>query len=713
MKSVLFSCLVALFAVFDLAASSGNRIARNVAETQKAFKEKALGTLFEFDCIVTFYCHTSDGPFTVSDETGAMSFRNDSSINPSDLRNGDKVRIAGSIARLAPHGRWYNFIDCTNIQILAHGMLPKPRRISAREINRGNLQPNELIEVEGRVVDACVDDTHANWVTFMLTDAEEKFYLTIGKPQNEVIDFDKLIGARITAVGIYNTMNDSVRATIRGAICVNTLASINIVAKPPKGDPFDAPDLLNYDFQHSTTPVLTDKRCSSGHVLAAWNGNNILIRTDNARLVRCELSQPQTPSFGEYVRVAGYPATDMFTPFLVRSNWRAEEGPPPFKQETVDISVKDLQTSDFGGRQFSFQYYGQPVRLHGRIRGLPVTDSNGLLYLESDGEMVIVDVSSVPESISGIDMDYEIEVTGTCVMETEKMSLNGIFPRINGFRIVVRTKDDIRILGTPAWLTVGKLLTVIGALLITLVGFVIWNRALKIVINRRSRELFNEQVAHYGADLRVDERTRLAVELHDSLSQTLTGVSMEVETAKRFMEGSRPELQHHLEIVSKTLKACRNELRDCLWDLRNQSLEETDMNTAIYRTILPHIKDVKTNIRFNIPRKRFSDNTIHAILRIIRELTINAIKHGKATSIQIAGGIEADTLKFSVTNNGLPFDPKNAPGMAQGHFGIAGIRERLEKFSGSLTIISAPGNATKARIVMKIIHPINNAKPRT
>jgi DNA-binding CsgD family transcriptional regulator len=81
--------------------------------------------------------------------------------------------------------------------------------------------------------------------------------------------------------------------------------------------------------------------------------------------------------------------------------------------------------------------------------------------------------------------------------------------------------------------------------LFILVGLIltilIWNRTLQILATRRGHQLFREKVAHYETSLRVDERTKLAVELHDSLAQNLTGAFMELETAESLASGADPE----------------------------------------------------------------------------------------------------------------------------------------------------------------------------
>ena len=128
------------------------------------------------------------------------------------------------------------------------------------------------------------------------------------------------------------------------------------------------------------------------------------------------------------------------------------------------------------------------------------------------------------------------------------------------------------------------------------------------------------------------------------------------------------------------------------------------MDEAIRQTLAPHVTDVELVLRFNVPRDRLSDNTAHAILRIIRELTLNGIRHGGATKIMIAGSIENDKLLFSVRDNGKGFDPENAPGFSEGHYGLLGIQERIEEFEGEFTLKSAFGKGTKATISLKFPH---------
>ena len=169
---------------------------------------------------------------------------------------------------------------------------------------------------------------------------------------------------------------------------------------------------------------------------------------------------------------------------------------------------------------------------------------------------------------------------------------------------------------------------------------------------------------------------------------------MELRTANRIYESDRESARQQLALAIKTLDSCRNEIRNCIWDLRSRALDESTMDAAIRRTLAPFTGNIKLTIRFAVPRERLTDNTAHALICIIRELVSNAIRHGNATSVRIAGCIENDSILFSVQDDGVGFDASAVPGTGQGHFGLQGIRERIEGLHGSMSISSSPGKGS-------------------
>ena len=155
-----------------------------------------------------------------------------------------------------------------------------------------------------------------------------------------------------------------------------------------------------------------------------------------------------------------------------------------------------------------------------------------------------------------------------------------------------------------------------------------------------------------------------------------------------------------LGLASKTLLSCRQELRNCLWDLRSQALDEPDLGNAVLKTLKPHLNGAVLRIRFNVSRRLVSDQTAHAVLRILRELAANALHHGHAKNLTVAGCLDGRLLRFSLTDDGSGFDPKRVSGVDSGHFGLSGIRDRVNKSHGTFEILSDPGRGTKAVVTL-------------
>ena len=124
------------------------------------------------------------------------------------------------------------------------------------------------------------------------------------------------------------------------------------------------------------------------------------------------------------------------------------------------------------------------------------------------------------------------------------------------------------------------------------------------------------------------------------------------------------------------------------------------MTTAIEKTLKPHATAAQLAVRFNVAREKLADQTAYSVLRIVCELVINAIRHGKASKVRIAASLDGGTLLFSVTDDGCGFDPDNCPGVLQGHFGIEGIRERVDQLDGTFELTSSPGLGTKATVTL-------------
>ena len=272
------------------------------------------------------------------------------------------------------------------------------------------------------------------------------------------------------------------------------------------------------------------------------------------------------------------------------------------------------------------------------------------------------------------------------------------FPRNKSLFLVARRPDDIVLLERPPWWTPAKFIVAVSAMGGFIVLILLWNAALRVLVERKSREVVKIQARKLVSELRIAERTRLAADLHDSFSQNLTAIGYQVSTARNTLGGKDPATTGCLDAVAKMIRSCRTDLRRCLWDLRSDVLDEPDFAEAIRKTLAPVAGAASVTVRFAGPRTAISDSTAHGVLNAVRELVSNAVRHGEAAKIRIAGEVRSGTLRVSVRDDGCGFDPVNRPGQAEGHFGLDGIAERIERLGGTFEIKSAPGKGTKATI---------------
>jgi signal transduction histidine kinase len=442
-------------------------------------------------------------------------------------------------------------------------------------------------------------------------------------------------------------------------------------------------------------------RRAKGTVVAAWCPRNILIETEQKNLIYATVANQKLPSSGSDIEIEGVPETDLFNITLSRAVWRTCDLKPSPPQNPLDTDFTKL-LGPYKNRKLNPYFNGRTIRIKGNVIGLESSGEHVGTILISERERILtIDTSMVTGAADGISVGSRIEVTGVCILETENWRPNSLFPPASGYRVVIRNPDDLRIISHPPWWTPKRLLAVIGILLAVLAAL-----SVRMMITRR----FNAMITKAKIDAKVGERTRLAVELHDSIAQDLTGIAMKIRSAKRAKDTDAANLDRHLNFAAAVLDSCRDELRNCIWDLRNLTLDDATIDEAIRRTLQQHLGGAKLEIRFAVERKRFSDNTFHTILRIIRELTINAVRHGAATDIKVAGCIDGGNLLISVRDNGCGFDPDNAPGANSGHFGLQGIRERVETLEGKFEIES--GKRSRGTKALLRIPLTQNAKEK-
>jgi len=614
--------------------------------------------------------------------------------NPSP---GDRIRITGEIVP----GDVIKIptASCLSITLIEHGKPPTPTAVTGSDFASGRFD-YRLVTLCGRVLDVVNDEIYAKNRFLILECDGERICCPVSSFLDKGTIARTVLGRLVEVQGICQPAPSMSRLMIGRVI---------YMTEPPQFadseviDPFSAPELSNCRLHQPKDMATFDRHKLRGRVLAVW-AHAALIRTGDGLVARIDFRDDDLPRYGQMIEAVGLPETDIYMPILRRALWRdAGDTRLTVDEKPIEQPFSSIFQDKDGNHRIDSLAQGKLIRTVAKVRSLPSGSGPiNYMYIGTDEFALPVDISSADPWPKGLAVDSTVEITGIYLVENQPWRPNVPIPPIDSVRLIVRSANDIRILSTPSWWTAGRLLVVVGILGAGLLFVIAWNLALQRVAERRGRKLSEERIARAEAEIKTMERTRLAVELHDTIAQNLTGVSIALDTARQFCQAVRPELAQQIDVADATLDSCQTELRNCLWDLRNQALEEADLNTAIRTALQPHVTDAALDIRFNVDRSRLTENTAHAILRIIRELVINAVRHGHATHIQIAGAIDPDALRFSVRDNGSGFDAENCPGIAQKHFGLQGIRERLSLLGGKITIESKHGSGTRVVVAISL-----------
>ena len=657
--------------LFAILPSTG-RTLTSVAEAN-AINIEDITSPMPFD-LTGIVLHDDHFAFVFSDQTDSVPIFYDDNTKRSPPRQWDIVRTKGEMI-IEPSDKTRRFVAHEIIPI-RHGSPMPPVPATAPEINAGKFD-FKFVRTRG-VFSGCIKDEVAPDIVWALLKTETgQCRMAINASAFGTKPMESLTDSEIEVTALCMPIS-GLRQGLGKCLRLYDESDIRMT-KPPARQPSDAPPL-------SESKRATHRQRISGTVVAT-SKSKFFLQTGIGRIIMVLPSVGETlPQPGEAVDIAGFanhaPYWLTLSEAIVKITGKANHA----LEKPQSKSIAELFTDSLGRRNFMVMQTGHRLALRGKVINattdeMEISDGTNSVFVLLDA--IRDQLPKIPETGS------TIEATGLCWSEFHGKTGSEIFPSFLRFTLYPHDASDIRIIALPPWWTPFRLGMLILGLVALLAVSAAWNVVLNKKAERRGRELYEERASHAIAEKKVEERTRLAVELHDSLSQTLTGVAMQLEVGNN-------------DTARTMLTACRGELRRCLWDLRSRTFEEKDMTEAIERTLEPHSIGARITVRFNVPREQLSDSTTHTILRIIRELVVNAVRHGKATEVKIDGECHDDAISFSVRDNGCGFVPATAPGQKEGHFGLLGIRERLKEFNGKMEIESETGNGSTISVTMTI-----------
>jgi signal transduction histidine kinase len=222
---------------------------------------------------------------------------------------------------------------------------------------------------------------------------------------------------------------------------------------------------------------------------------------------------------------------------------------------------------------------------------------------------------------------------------------------------------------------------------------------LKIVADHASAiaenaRLFTDAQAHVA----VEERQRLARELHDSVSQALFAIALGARTALEHLEQNPAAARAPLDYVVQLAEAGMAEMRALIFELRPESLEKEGLVAALAK----HTAALRA--RYGIAVDEFIDSepeapiaVKEALFRIAQEALNNTAKHARASRVELRLKSVDETLVAEIRDDGTGFDPA---AQFPGHLGLQSMRERAYRLGGTVEISSTSGQGTIVRVAI-------------
>lgn len=197
----------------------------------------------------------------------------------------------------------------------------------------------------------------------------------------------------------------------------------------------------------------------------------------------------------------------------------------------------------------------------------------------------------------------------------------------------------------------------------------------------------------------VEERNRLARELHDSVTQKLFGITLTAEAAATVVERDVVEAKAQLQRLQQLAREAMEELRSLIFELRPPALASEGLATALRKHVdvlqRVHGNAVTFELEGDAPANGSAGDA--DVLRIAQEALQNAMRHAQAGRVDVRVEVRDGRLRLRVADDGAGFDPAD-PSLRARRLGLTSMEERARALGGRLTIASQPGRGTTVEL---------------
>ena len=203
----------------------------------------------------------------------------------------------------------------------------------------------------------------------------------------------------------------------------------------------------------------------------------------------------------------------------------------------------------------------------------------------------------------------------------------------------------------------------------------------------------------------VEERKRLARELHDSVTQTLFSIGLTAEAAAELVGSDPAGARAKLGRLQELTRAAMQEMRSLIFELRPAELETDGLASALRKHVDVLRRLHRQEIELDVDgERRLSPDVERGIFRIAQEALGNALRHAHAHRVTLSLAARDSRVRLRVRDDGCGFDPDEAAARSR-RLGLTSMRERAEAMGGSLSVESEPGQGTTITVEVAVGRP--------
>lgn len=582
---------------------------------------------------------------------------------------GDLIEVEG----VTGPGKFAPVIVEKKSRIIGHATLPKSRIYSFSELADGQLD-SQWVRVRGIVRAVSIDRTSWRETTLAMRVASGGGQLIVRVPILAEQDFSNWIDTEVLLEGVCGSLFNAQRQLTAIMLYVPRLSFMTAEMQAPA---VPVSSLLRFapgeGVQHRVRV--------RGVVGYQERGKAVFLEAEG-RGLRVLTTQDAKLNVGDVVDAVGFPATGDSAPVLMDA---------VFNRVGVSVPVEPVPLDMLAPWE---KYDAVLVESQATLVGRNVELGGVQLLLQQDQHLfeASVSVESASQLLS-VPLNSQVRVRGICLVQS-----GGTWSVPQSLRLLLRSQDDVVVVHAPSWWNLRHALWVLSLTVGILLIVVAWI----VVLGRRLREQMEVMRQKLRSGAVLEERNRIARELHDNLEQELAGITMQLDLAVDCFQQAPKVARQALETARDMSRHSMVDARRSVWDLRCHLLEEGDLVSALRQIVQPSSDRDQVQVEVNVTGSpvRLAPTVEMNLLRIGQEAVSNAIKHGHARNVTAVLEYERDKVRLSVTDDGRGFRPQEtAP---SGHFGLLDMRERAHSMGCALAIESAPDCGTKVAVEIPI-----------